>query len=1119
MAVDMKVIDAKIRQIEDKKNIIKELLKKYGKNVDEIDSVNSNLTSQFILKCSSLKDIKVACVMDRFTLDSFSPECNLFEVTPMDWKSEIDEFKPDMLFIESAWQGKDGLWYRKIANGSTEFFEMSSYCQEQNIPIVFWNKEDPVYTDVFMVVARMADVVFTTDIDCIKKYKDTLKHDNVYHLHFAAQPVTHNPIEKYERKDKYCFAGAYYHRYKERSEVFDRFSEVFINDKGLDIYDRNYKSALPEHAFPSSYDKYILGKLDPSEIDVAYKGYNYGINMNSISQSQTMFARRVFEMLASNTVTIGNYSRGTKNYFGDLTICTNDEDTLKKDLDKYCGNDTNLRKYRLQGLRKVLSQHLYEDRLNYIVEKVFKVSLKRNLTRIIALGYANNLNEAKLIIDNFNRQCYKNKELYIITNNDNKIIDIKNLINTSNNIKVLNESEAEELKIQNFNEHSFISTISPNDYYGINYYTDLILTTRYGVFDGIGKYNYYINNNNSSENNDNNSIIIEDKNNTYKYVKELSSERSIIKVSNLKGKSINYLSKPILIKLDKLFSIDEFNYCKNYLGSVCPIVDDMKIVDQGISIKKIEETAENIKNETLNVNGYSINCDEILEFSNLTKISKVRYTKNNMKLLIESNLGDSHQYIYVQKIFEVSDYIINDKLGIIFNGIGDLDLTGVCVFYDRDKKKISPIFTGMNRLLLSEVPDQAKYFKLGLRPKGNGKFILDNIVIGIEKNFNNKVCSLARSNVLILTNHYPKKGDLYRNMFVHKRITLYKDEGLVCDVMRMNIYAKNEFREFDGINITEGQSEELSNILENGNIDTVCVHFLDSHMWGVLKNYVDKLHIIIWSHGADIQPWWRRKFNYTSENEIEKAKKQSEERMKFWSEVFDESNQKNMRFVFVSNYAANIVMEDYKLKLGTNKYSIIPNLIDTNMFKYLEKDIEQRKNIISIRPYTSKIYANDITVKVIQELSKKDFFEELEFTIIGDGELFDEITKPLKKFKNVRIEKGFIRQEKIAELYRKNGVVLIPSRADTQGVSRDEAMSSGLVPVTNAVAAIPEFVDDICGVLVDGEDYISMVQGIEKLYREPHYFTELSKNAAARVRSQSSKRYTIDKEIELILDK
>lgn len=32
-----------------------------------------------------------------------------------------------------------------------------------------------------------------------------------------------------------------------------------------------------------------------------------------------------------------------------------------------------------------------------------------------------------------------------------------------------------------------------------------------------------------------------------------------------------------------------------------------------------------------------------------------------------------------------------------------------------------------------------------------------------------------------------------------------------------------------------------------------------------------------------------------------------------------------------------------------------------------------------------------------------------------------------------------------------------PTRMDTQGVSRDEAMCSGLVPITNKVAAVPEF--------------------------------------------------------------
>lgn len=87
---------------------------------------------------------------------------------------------------------------------------------------------------------------------------------------------------------------------------------------------------------------------------------------------------------------------------------------------------------------------------------------------------------------------------------------------------------------------------------------------------------------------------------------------------------------------------------------------------------------------------------------------------------------------------------------------------------------------------------------------------------------------------------------------------------------------------------------------------------------------------------------------------------------------------------------------------------------------------------------------------------------------------------------------------------------------DAQGVSRDEAMSSGLVPVTNAVTAIPEFVDDSCGILAPAEDYKFMAEGIKRLYYNPKLFESMSENAAKRVRSQSSKELTIGKEICLI---
>lgn len=327
----------------------------------------------FVPRTRIMSELKVAAIMDQFSAESYAPQCNLLELTPTHWQDEIDAFQPDLLFIESAWKGKDGLWYRKVVQYSQELYELTQYVRSKHIPIVFWNKEDPGFTDLFMITASYADVVFTTDIDCIPHYKAELGHNRVYHLHFAAQPTIHNPIEKYDRKDKFCFAGAYYRKYKERTRVFDLFSEYFISGKGLDIYDRN---ELKEHAFPSQYKSHILGSLPPDQIDVAYKGYYYGINMNSTQQSQSMFARRVFEMMASNTITVGNFSRGVKNYFGDLTICTNDTATLDLYLHRYCSDPMVRDKYRLLGLRKALSEHLYQDRLGYITEKVFGVNMK-----------------------------------------------------------------------------------------------------------------------------------------------------------------------------------------------------------------------------------------------------------------------------------------------------------------------------------------------------------------------------------------------------------------------------------------------------------------------------------------------------------------------------------------------------------------------------------------------------------------------------------------------------------------------------------------------------------------------------------------------------------------------
>ena len=161
-------------------------------------------------------------------------------------------------------------------------------------------------------------------------------------------------------------------------------------------------------------------------------------------------------------------------------------------------------------------------------------------------------------------------------------------------------------------------------------------------------------------------------------------------------------------------------------------------------------------------------------------------------------------------------------------------------------------------------------------------------------------------------------------------------------------------------------------------------------------------------------------------------------------------------------------------------------------------------------------YANDLTVKAILELSKSKHFKDMEITIVGDGRLFDETLQPLEKFSNVTINRGFLSHKEISSLHKQFGVFITPTRMDSQGVSRDEAMSSGLVPITTDITAIPEFVDSESGILTPPEDYKAMSKGILELYNNPDKFIQMSRNAAKRVRKQTDSKLIIDAELKLI---
>lgn len=1078
--------------------------------------VKGSPSSRFAALSAHLSELRIASVMDEFTFSAYRDCCELSQLTPEGWRTEVHAFRPHLLFIESAWDGKNSLWQRKVSGTSKELLDLTAHCRKVGIPVIFWSKEDPVHFKTFLDTARQADVVFTTDIDCVKHYKTELGHDRVFLLPFATQPLTHNPLERYQRRPGFCFAGSYYVRYPIRQRDFDSLIQAVSSLGPLDIYDRNHGKEHPNYIFPEKYRRYILGSLPFDEIDVAYKGYEFGININTVKNSQSMFARRVFDLLASNTSTVSNYSRGLRLMFGDLVTSSDDADQLVKSLQPLAEDALYRRKHRLAGLRKVMREHTYQHRLGYIFAKVYGETLEPVEVEIVVLAKAGSHDELNRLLVNFNRQTWLRKRLVLqfgagFTPAQTPV---------GQNIQVLSQTQADARPLAALVGSGYVAGFHADDYYGPNYLTDLALAVSYSPASAIGKVSHYRLQKNVP--------VLQLDGAQYRLGSALARRRGMAMGTQFPGDTVSEWTGQIDLGVlgTNTLALDEFNYCANATAMTdTSIVDDLVGLDEGMALGDLLAFAERIPaDRTTHVGSMRDESSSLphLDAANLfarlgdSGSSYLSFEMDNSSVLLRSTLpAGRHAYVYLSGDLTPGELHFTDiaKLQLVCERSDGLEL--VLTYKDPAGGKISHSILKAGANVTVAAPGGMHMIGLGLRVSKAGDFrirrlALDHVPLEVD-------AMVTRSRYLLLAKNYPSYQDLYKHAFVHRRVAEYRRSGIDVDVFRIGGNGLS-FYEFDGLDVAYGQADHLRAMLRSGSYDAILTHVLDEPMWEVLQEFVDSTRLYVWAHGSEIQSANRRECDHVDAATRTRAVALGERRMHFWRRIFEEGHP-NLKMVFVSEWSANDVMEDVGVRLPEASYEVVHNFIDGNLFKYVPKDAAQRKRILSIRPFASHVYANDLTVRAIQILSAQPFFDELQFTIIGDGPLFDETVKPLLGFANVTLEKRFMTQRQIAELHRDYGVFLVPSRMDSHGVSRDEAMASGLVPVTTRVAAIPEFVDESCGLLADTEDAAGLAHGIAQLYGDPDLFLRLSKAAASRVRQQSGYDATIAREIALFKDR
>jgi Glycosyl transferases group 1 len=453
------------------------------------------------------RELRVAAIVDEISRACFEPDCDLVTFGPDGWRQSLEEAPPHLLLVESTWQGNEGSWQYQVASydhpeyaGLPKLRALVGWCRERGIPTVFWNKEDPVHFDRFKEAAALFDHVFTTDANRVAAYGELDREGTgvVEALRFAAQPRIHNPIATGERRSgSPVFAGAYY---RDRHEDRRRSLEMLLDAArpfDLVIYDRTAGSTDQAFGFPDRFRPYIRGRLPYVEMLEAYKAHKVFLNANSVTDSPTMFSRRVFELLACDTAVVSTESLGVAETFGELVSIVETPEQATEALRRLLEDDEYRRDLVVRGRRLVLGEHTYAHRLAAIAQAAGYPAAPYGDRQAAAVVLVEGIEDARAVgtlVSAISSQTRPPAELLIGLGTETSVAgDLQELSDGSSDLRVrVVQQDPGASRSQRYRELAalavspWVAVMNPRHEYGPDHLGDLLIATRYAEADVIG---------------------------------------------------------------------------------------------------------------------------------------------------------------------------------------------------------------------------------------------------------------------------------------------------------------------------------------------------------------------------------------------------------------------------------------------------------------------------------------------------------------------------------------------------------------------------------------------------------------------------------------------------------
>ena len=453
----------------------------------------SKLKDSFIQGLTLLDPISEECWRDAFTG---------FGIVKSDYDKQIEKTQSDFAFFESAWKANNSQWLYAFNSpnlqhdNAQKLLDAIGKLRTKNIPVIFWNKEDPMHYEMFKPIAKEADYVFTTDSQIVEKYRKELNNPNIWSLPFAAPINKTNPIGRFSTDtENICFAGTYYaQNHPERKKQMEALLPALLDNDGY-IYNRASQDKSEKYAFPFEYDEIIREGVGFEEMIELYKKFKIFLNVNTIINSPTMMSRRVYELLASGTPVVSTPSKAITAQFPGIVLTATNKNEANIAVEKLLKDNYFWHRQSVLGIREIMSKHTYQIRWEYIKnciadkeasdDSLNEVSIIAKYTGLIEIeGYIetllnqNNIKLNKLVIINSSKNLSKNLVENVLESDENAQFLIVDSYNDA-----INELKKVSSDYVYFTEDSIINFQ--------NAVLDLVLANKYTKSKAITRQAYY----------------------------------------------------------------------------------------------------------------------------------------------------------------------------------------------------------------------------------------------------------------------------------------------------------------------------------------------------------------------------------------------------------------------------------------------------------------------------------------------------------------------------------------------------------------------------------------------------------------------------------------------------